>query len=49
MTVSFKGYPLPLDQVDKEDKPEDMLKLGKVTSHLLRAQAAMSKIKVLGQ
>ena len=41
MRVSFKALPLPV--TDREDKPEDINKLGKVITRLLRAHARALK------
>ena len=41
MTVSFKGLPLPI--IERDDKAEDMNKLGKVITRLLRAHATAIK------
>ncbi len=41
MSVQFKGLPLP--PVGKDDKAEDVLRLGKVVSRLLRAHSNVMK------
>ena len=38
MDVSFEGLPLPI--LDKDDEAEDINRLGKVITRLLRAHAA---------